>query len=69
MTSFAIESISSGPSFLKSRVTLLHTKRFQNISIHSPGKNLLCPSEYWDIDRKKDQKFGESCLLDLLRLT
>ena len=56
---FAIVSISSGPLFLKSCFTLLHSNVFDG---QSPTFLTIMPSKiytyriyYWDVDRKKDR--------------
>lgn len=56
--SFAIESILSDPPFLKSRVTLLHRNVSARQSPTFPTIKPIkfVPSEYGDVDRKKDQK-------------
>ena len=56
--SFAIESILSDPPFLKSRVTLLHRNVSARQSPTFPTIKPIkfVPSEYCDVDRKKDQK-------------
>ena len=56
--SFAIDSILSDPPSLKSRVTLLHTNVSARQSPTFPTIKPIkfVPSEYCDVDRKKDQK-------------
>ena len=56
---FAFESISSGPPFLKSCVTLVHTKRFllARVQLFQPlSQSKFIPSEYWDVDHVKDEE-------------
>ena len=53
--SFTIGSISTGPPFRKSCVTLLHMNVFTGQTQTYPTIRPIKPSEYWNVDRKKDK--------------